>query len=229
MRTLHTFKILKTFSLLKKITKLKVNSTVQRIKSQGNKILSGYFLWSFLLLNCLWPSNSLADQIIWDFQGTYLNDQFKNAQTSQQSLLFYSTSFNFVMNRSRTLFFGWNLLNISDKNQKGSDLNQFTSMEMGPKILWVSKTLTYQIGFSYHLKNTTQYGQSSTQPLLFRGQAFLIEMGLLPEIAEGVRMGLKLNYYNPTWTETLEGTETLTQVSYNRTLIIPTLALSWIF
>lgn len=173
-------------------------------------------------------SVSRANMVI-DVQATYLSDQFKYATTSNWNLMLYSTSLNFVMNKSKTLFFGWNILSLSQTYNDGSSTNAFTTMDMGPRILWLSKSGDYQLGISYNLRNTTTYTEGSSQPIALRGSSILLELGLLPEISDGVRLGIKLNYYNPTWTETLEGTTTLTQVAYNRATLLPTIALGIIF
>jgi hypothetical protein len=166
--------------------------------------------------------------VIFDFHSTYLFDQFEYSTSSGSNLLVYATSLNYSINRAKAFYLGWNILGINQSVQNGTLTDNFETLDMGPKLLWVSTSGTYQAGFSYLLKNTTQYKQGSNDTVALQGTSFLAELAILSEITEKMKLGVKLNYYYTIWSESLVGNAT-SPVNFSRSVIIPTLAFNWAF
>lgn len=181
-----------------------------------------------LAVTLLLPIKSKAE-LLWDLHLTYLSDQLKYTATSTQSLMFWNTSINFIMSKSGRFYFGWGMLGLTQTENDGTNQNQYSSTEMGPRFLYLSKSGMYQIAVSYHLRNTTTYTLGTAEPASLRGTSLFAELGLMPEVGDGFRAGAKLNYYAPTWTENVVGGATFSQVAYNKVLIIPTFAFQWQF
>jgi hypothetical protein len=105
----------------------------------------------------------------------------------------------------------------------------YSASDMGLRFVWcITKSGTVNFALTYNLKASTTYSPAGT-PESLRGTSTLIELGYLSPITEEFLAGIKINYYAPTFTESLVNSSTYSVISDKRAMIFPTLAASWRF
>jgi hypothetical protein len=186
-----------------------------------------FLVYITIIIASWYPCQSIAAFTI-DLNGFYSSDSLAYTSTTSNTRTFLSSSLNMAIDKGRSFYIGWSMITFSAPDTTTTSVT-YTSSDMGPRIMYnFNKSGSFNIAVTYNLKATTTYTGSGASETL-RGTSLLGEIGYTPEVAEGLLLGFKLNYYAPAFTESLVGTTTFTNVSYSRTLLFPSFSLSWQF
>ncbi|MFL5785755.1 MAG: outer membrane beta-barrel protein [Bacteriovoracaceae bacterium] len=91
---------------------------------------------AFLILLCLLPFAAHARLIInYDLNYSSQSSDSNNVK-SDQSRVFHKVFIGGSLNDRKTFFFGWNINKWSSEGKNGTQKQDFSMLEMGPKLLW---------------------------------------------------------------------------------------------
>ncbi|OQW50420.1 MAG: hypothetical protein A4S09_01105 [Proteobacteria bacterium SG_bin7] len=101
-----------------------------------------------------------------------------------------------------------------------------SSSDMGPKFTWfIDKKEHWSLSLTYNLIGTGTYSTGSSDT--WRGTSLKADVGWGPPLGDNSFLGIRLNYYSATYTESLAGGTSYSQVSYARSFIYPSVFVSY--
>ncbi len=162
-----------------------------------------------------------------DLNTFYFSDSFNNGTTNAANKMIWSAALLLDTSKSKRLYVGWNIVSAS-ATDSGSTTTTFSSTDMGPKILWVPSkngNLTVEASYNLIVKGAYSSGGAATASQ-WSGSSIYASLGYLPEISESLYAGVKLNYYSVAYSKEIVST-TITDVSYSRRWIFPSICLQW--
>jgi hypothetical protein len=164
-----------------------------------------------------------------DVSTFYYSDSLSySGTTTTSSRMFYCASINLALDKDRRYSLGWSILGLTAPDKETVN-KTYSASDMGFRFAWnIIKAGTVNFAFTYNLKASATYSPAGT-PETLRGTSLFIELGYLSPITEDLLAGIKINYYVPTFTESLVGSNTYSVVTDKRAMIFPTLAASWRF
>jgi len=166
-------------------------------------------------------------EVIFDANVFYYSDTFTLATATSSKRTMYDFSVGMNLTKKGQLVLGWNYASSSFADDDGTTQTTLTVTDMGPKLAYyLDKELTWCIAVSYNLITKGSYSTGSGSATEYRGTSIKADLGYLPQISESFYLGLKLNYYKPTFSEEITGQTALAQVSYGRAVIYPSIAIS---
>lgn len=129
---------------------------------------------------------------------------------------------------SKKWWIGWNVFSASFASTMEAEKVNYSSTEMGP-------SFKYEFGSDqiYFFKGTYNLNIESTATIgtdaeKIQGSSFNVGFGVQPQIYDGVRLGISLNYYSGSHTKKVVSSVQST-VSYTNTWIYPSVNLGFQF
>ncbi len=164
-----------------------------------------------------------------DFNGFYFSDNLKEANTNTYSRMFYDVTLGFSIDKAGFYQVGWDYVGHSTSDKDASATVTYTATQMGPRfVFYLDKKRFWRTSLAYNLVSSATYNDGTT-PTTWRGSALVGDFGYQLPIGESSALGLRINYSQASYSETLVGGTTYTKVSYSRTLIYPSLAITFEF
>ncbi len=156
----------------------------------------------------------------------YLSEQTTAAATTTATKTIWVFDALFSPAGAKRFFMGWNIMGVSTSDA-ATTTTTFTSSDMGPKFLWYfTKSGNWSLALSYNLLVTAKYNAGTDET--WTGSSLLVELGYMPDITENFSAGVKLNYYSGSYSKQIISTTT-TDVSYKKTLIMPSVGFVYHF
>lgn len=182
--------------------------------------IGSFFIFNLLWIHSAWGSYELG------LQAFNYSDNFTVATATTKGETFWQTHLLFTPGTAKRVYLGWSLSGLST-TESGTSTVTFSTSDMGPKVLFaLDKNQTWTLGIAYNLVATAAYSSGSTSEK-WKGTSLHADLSVMPEVAEGLYAGFKLNYYSMTYTQATVGSTT-SDVSYSRSQIFPTLAIRWL-
>lgn len=153
-------------------------------------------------------------------------DSFTTTTSNSNSKMFYALDIYANLESKHYLFAGFHVDQVNFQETVSSTQTSLTSLNMGPMFLWVmdrQKTYSLSLGYNLVAKGTYAIGSSSEA---VTGTGIFATLSAMPQLSENFYFGIKLNYYSLSYSQSTVGT-TATPVSYSRSLIFPSIGLSW--
>ncbi len=155
--------------------------------------------------------------------GTYISDSLTTSPATSSSKMFYQIGGLF--NYQKTIWGGWNYSSIS-QSDSGSEKIVFASTDTGPYFKWqFGKHAIFNFSLAYNILSRATYKIDSGESESWQGTSYWIQLGVLPEVKNGLRVGASLNYYSASYTKkTVNSVES--SASNSKTWIFPMLSLT---
>ena len=171
-----------------------------------------------LLLGISIPSHAYLE-----INGYYNSDNFKNSANTTSTAMFYDASIGFAVDKKSYFLVGWNYTGHSTSKNNGTTTETYSTTQMGPRfILFFDKAKMFNMGFAYNLSTKGTFN-NGTNTYTWKGTGMKADIGVNFPMGETSFIGLRLNYSTTAYNEQLEGASSYTQVSYNRTLMYPSI------
>lgn len=173
----------------------------------------------------LWSPFAARADHLWDLMMFMTTDATVHTASPKTSSTIWATSYAFSVTKGKRFFVGWNVLGVSTSQDSGSGTPiTYASTDMGPRLVVLSKSGTWMGALSYNLRNTTSYDPGTGTAENLKGTSLFVELGYLPELNDTWRLGVKLNYYAPSFNESVVNDTTYSQVSYSKTTLFPSIS-----
>ena len=159
-----------------------------------------------------------------DLNFFFLTDSLETTATTSRTSIFYDIALMLDLNKKGTVSLGWSYDSVSISDEATSTTD-FDLTEMGPKFnYYFDKGRVWGTGVVYNLISNATYNPGTAQK--WRGGSYKIDFFYTPPITDELYIGVKLNYYVATYTEAVSST-TLTTISYTKSIIYPSLTISY--
>ncbi|MEK2687977.1 hypothetical protein [Bdellovibrio sp. GT3] len=185
--------------------------------------------FAVLILTILLPMLASAN-IIAEFSGTYLTENLGSTDVKENSSKYFYNVAGYLTVKKK-LYAGWSYLGISmtgKSDASGSDQNSsYVTADTGPVIkYYLDKRQIYSVTAAYNiLSRATFKNVVSDDSESWTGTSFWVAFGLMPEIKNGLHIGVSINYYSASYTKkTVDGTET--SESNTKSWLFPSLTIS---
>jgi hypothetical protein len=99
---------------------------------------------------------------------------------------------------------------------------------MGPGAIFYFGKHDWRLGFAYNLVTSASYAVSGSTTKTWSGTGMSADFGYQFQISDGFGLGLRLNYSSSSFSSQLVNT-TYTTISYSKTLIYPSVAMTFEF
>lgn len=185
-----------------------------------NKLIHG--LTALICLVALAPKASALGV---DMDFLYLSDALTGSNQASNSRMIWDMAATLNLNKKGTMVLGWNYGSFSATDKVGSTTNTLTISEMGPVFgYYIDKNFIYSVYLTYNMISTGKFNNGSSQAE-WRGATLKAEFGFNPPISETVTLGLKLVYYQASFSEQIVGSTALSKTANGRTMIYPTVGI----
>lgn len=129
---------------------------------------------------------------------------------------------------SKKWWIGWNVFSSQFETSMESNKSSYSSMDMGPSFKYeFGSDQVYFLKGTYHLniESTVKIGTSTEK---IQGSSYVVGFGVQPQIYDGVRLGVSLNYYSGSHSKKVVSSVQST-VSYSNSWIYPSINLGFQF
>ena len=179
-------------------------------------------LWLFILAFAALPAGATVTV---DGNLFYFSDSFATSTTSTYNRMLWDVAASINLTKKGQLMIGWDYNSASFTDNVNSVSTAVTVTGMGPKLAYYfDKDNKWDLAFTYDLLLKGNDSNGSNTPMELQGTGMKVELGYAPQVADDVYLGLKLNYYSASFSDTITNQTVLTQVSYHRTVIYPSIA-----
>lgn len=186
------------------------------------KHLSLFFF--FLITGAL---NLPASATFIDINGLYMSDTFAANATTTSSRTSYDLGIGLEFGKGDRWIGGLNY-GGGTFTDEGTTTVTFGFTDLGIKIgYFFSSRKTWFSTLAYNISSSAKYDNGTTEVEL-RGTSLKADLGYAVWVSDSIAVAMKLCYYAPTFVESVDGT-TITDISYTRTLIYPSLSLMGLF
>jgi hypothetical protein len=159
----------------------------------------------------------------------YTSDSLTNGSSSTYGKTFYDFVAALNIDHKGAYQIGWSYGSYASTETVAGSTTTYTATQMGPKVIFsLNKDHNWLLGLTYNILSNASFQAGSSPSETWRGTAYAADIGYHQLITESLMMGLRLNYSASTYTEKLIGTAYST-VSYTRTFIYPSFAISFVF
>jgi hypothetical protein len=159
----------------------------------------------------------------------YTSDSLTNASSSTYGKTFYDFVAALNIDHKGAYQIGWSYGSYSSTETTAGATTTYAATQMGPKIIFsLNKDHNWLLGLTYNILSSASFQAGAAPAETWRGTAYAADIGYHQLITESLMMGLRLNYSASTYTEKLIGTAYST-VSYTRSFIYPSFAISFVF
>ena len=150
----------------------------------------------------------------------YESDALTTTATNSSTRTFYN--FGFLFSLSKDVWGGWNYMGLSQSDTVSSTTTTYAPVDTGPSIKWqFGPGKMYNLGMTYNFVSTAAYSSGSTTET-WSGTSYLIAFGLMPQIFDGLNIGVSINYYSASYSKKVVS-NTESTCSNSKTLIFPTI------
>lgn len=164
-----------------------------------------------------------------DFNVYYLSDTLSTTTDDTVNHTIYSAFIGFALDKKAYFNLGWNYGTYSTETQAGTTKKTYNSTQMGPGMLiYFDKDHQWVLGFSYNLSIEGTYKNGTATEQKWDGTAMAGFFGAQFLVGDFVFVGARLNYSSTSYTEKVVGS-TLTEVSYTKSMIYPSIGLAFEF
>ncbi|MCB0421095.1 MAG: hypothetical protein KDD61_08865 [Bdellovibrionales bacterium] len=189
------------------------------------KVLRRFSLRNILFFSLVMGTSITAHAFTVDLNFFYFSDALTHSSDNSRSDLYYDLAVMTNLTRTGSFMVGWNYGAYS-VSEAATSSTTYSGTEMGPRFGWyIDRKMEWCVFATYNLQAEATYSTTSNET--WRGSSYKMEFGYSPEVFDGVFVGGKLIYYAATFTEKLVGSATYSTVSYSRSLIYPTLMISF--
>lgn len=168
-----------------------------------------------------------AFSAVFDLNLFYDSRTLTTSSAETGTKMFIEGAAMFEVLRKPHLVVGWAYGMFSTTDATTSTTTISTS-DMGPRFGWFfDKQDFWSLFLTYNLLASASYAPGGGTAETWRGTSLKAEVGWAPEVSENLYIGIRLNYYSATYTESLEGSSNYEAVSYPRSFIYPSLSISY--
>jgi hypothetical protein len=185
----------------------------------------------FALFALLAAPRAQATLPVLELNAFYFNDSFiYSDDTKAATRLIWDVMVGLPLSKKGSWVLGWNYGALSFSDDAGDGATTLSISDMGPKVSWaMNRARTLVLGVNYNLITKGRYNPQGGTASDLRGTSLRAELGYLPQLGESLFLGAKLNYYKASFNEEVTGDTTLSHVTHSRTLIYPSIALTYRF
>lgn len=185
-------------------------------------------LFANLVLLVLIFTRGTSQALTLDANTFYLSDSLTTASDSTSTSLFWDFAVTINLDKRGQWVIGWAYSSMSI-SQTGTVTSEFSLTEMGPKVgYYVDKSKVWSVFLTYNFQSIANYSDSSTTAE-WRGTSLKGEFGFTPAFTEAFHAGVKLNYYQASFSEQFVSGTTFSTISNKRSIIYPTVAFIYRF
>ena len=182
-----------------------------------------------LLVSMIFLFVTQAKAAMLDLNLFYITDSLTAATTASYAKTFYALCAALNIDHKGSYLVGWNYATYSSTEAAGAITTTYSSTQMGPKFLvFLNKDHNWLLGLAYNILTSANYQAGGSPAEVWRGTAYSADIGYHQMLTESLMLGFRLNYSSSSFNEKLIGTAYST-ISYSRTFIYPSMAISFIF
>lgn len=138
----------------------------------------------------------------------------------------YVFNLGFTINQKKSFYIGWSLYNVATKDEVNQQKSNYTTQDMGPSLRYeFGRSSMYFINFIYGIRTQTAYDSGGTAEQ-WLGTNYLLQLGVAPEIADGVQVSFAFNYFSGGAAKKLVS-DVQTSVSYSKAFMTPTVGINY--
>ena len=157
----------------------------------------------------------------------YDSDSLTAASTTSSTKTLYDVSFGFGVDKKDHFQVGWNITGHSLSDTSSGTVTSYASTQMGPIFIFnFGKDRNWRLSAAYNLQTSGTYTAGSASQEKWKGTGIGSSFGYQYSVTSSFYFGLRLNYSMTTYTESLIGL-TYSTISYKRTLMYPSIALTF--
>ena len=184
----------------------------------------------FVFLFCVLSSVNLWALSI-DANLFYFSDSIESTSSNAFTDTFYDVAVTINLEKRGRFFTGWSYGSLtSDRGDSG--IASITITDMGPVFGWhMNRDNNWVLVAVYNLISTADFTEASSGTSEeWRGSSYKVSVGYKGYVVEEMfQAGLYLNYYGSTFSESVSNSTTLSNVSYSKSSIYPSILLSYRF
>jgi hypothetical protein len=156
----------------------------------------------------------------------YFSDAITTSTSDTSTKLVYNVGVLFSINKG--FWGGWSYAGLSYDKMAASTTTQLIGYGTGPYLKYqFGRGRSYSISMAYNILNTATYtGGSSSET--WSGTSYNLQFAAMPELREGLNVGVTFNYYSATYSKRVIGS-TESNISYTRAWIYPTISMTKAF
>lgn len=182
------------------------------------------FIFCFLSSVNLWALSVDANLF-------YFSDSLESTSENTSTDTFYDVAVTINLDKRGRFFTGWSYGSLtSDRGDSG--VPSITITDMGPIFGWhINRDNNWVLVAVYNLISTADFTEaSSATNEEWRGSSYKVSFGYKGYVVEEMfQAGLYLNYYGSSFSESVSSGTTLSNVSYSKSAIYPSILLSYRF
>jgi hypothetical protein len=160
----------------------------------------------------------------------YFNDSLTNSTSASNNRTYIDVAAGFAIDSKKRYNIGWNYTTQTATDSSGAVTTKYSSTQMGPRFVWIlDKDSTWSLGLGLLLISKAKFDDGAGNTPEWRGTAYKIDIGYNFPISESFFFGLRLNYSTATFNEQIVNSASLSNVSYSRSGIYPSLYTYYVF
>ncbi len=183
---------------------------------------------TIILFLLLLPFSAQARLII-NYDLNYSSeDSDSNGVKGEKSRIYHKMFIGGSLNDRKTFFFGWNINSWSSEGKTGTTENQYSMLEMGPKLLWfLNENYNVYVAAEWnpYARGDRKLGAVNED---ISGQSYGASLGYRFRISRFIGLGAGIHYQSTSIDEAKVGSNEK-NVSDNVSHIMPMLQLSAMF
>lgn len=158
----------------------------------------------------------------------YSSGSFNTGTTASQTRMLYDVCIGFAVSKGSQFQIGWNYTGQSFADNSGTETTTYSTAQMGPRfIYYFDKDRSWRTSIVYNLSTTGNYTVGSSPAEKWKGTGLGFDFGYQLKISERFGFGIRFNYSSTTYSESLVNQTTYSTISYSRTHMYPSLAMSY--
>lgn len=181
-------------------------------------------IFASLLFVLLTGPNAFAG-LYGEVGGFFSSDTFTTSSDSTDARTYFSLDLIASLDNKQRFYAGFHVHQLSI-NTETEEKSEYSTLDMGPMLMWVidqKKNFSLTVGYNVTAQATLNNGDATSD---LTGTSLMASVGIMPEVADDLYLGVRINYYNATYSrETIDGATE--DVSYSRSIIFPTFVISW--
>ena len=156
----------------------------------------------------------------------YTTDAFTTTTNADHSRTYIALDLIANIDNNYKYYAGFHVHQYAFTDTMGTTKSSLSSLDMGPFLKWViDRKRTFALSLGYNILATGSYNNGSQNAEL-SGTSILASFDITPEVSENLYIGVKFNYLAMSYAKSVVGSAS-SDVSYSRTVIFPSLSISW--
>jgi hypothetical protein len=186
------------------------------------KVFAGLF-FIFYAPN-LWAESSLFV----DTNLYYASDVFTTTASNTSTRLLYDFCVGFGATRSGRFLVGWNYSGHSFTDSTAGSTTTYASTQMGPRlVVYIDKDRRWRMSVAYNLQTSATYTAGSNPAEKWKGTGLGADFGYQFRMSDSFALGVRLSYSSTTYKESIVNETTYSTISYVRTYMYPSIAVTY--